>query len=147
MKKLPAIAAVILLVLGVAWWQWHRTGKESEPAVGAPVTLAGFAQQANARLPRPYVDGFVVRSIRVDGQRLVTDIASTDIALADLDPARIPQIRDQEQRDLISTTCGNPDLLALTHGGVTVVRRFLDKDGKLIFELAATDKFCGRQMN
>ncbi len=148
MKNLPAIAAVLVLVAGGAYWQWHRTQATPAPAAAsaAPTSLADIAREANAALPQPHADGFVIRSVRVDGRRLVTDIASPDIDLAKIDMARLPQIRSQEQQDLVAASCGDPAVLALMHDGVTVVRRFLDMQDKLIFEIEVTSKFCGREL-
>jgi len=149
MKNVPAIVAVIALVAGVAYWQWHRTNNDGARVeqVAKPVSLAVYVREANAKLPQPFEDGFEMRRVHVDGRRLVTDIVSTEFSVADLDPAKIPQIHDQERQDMVAATCGDPTLLSLMHGGTTIVRRFLDKQGKPIFDVEVTPRFCGRMTN
>lgn len=149
MKNVPAIVAVVALVAGVAYWQWHRTSTQDSPATpGAkPVSLADYVRETNAKLPQAFEDGFEMRRMHVDGQRLVTDIVSTEFSVADLDPAKIPQIHGQERQDLVTAACGDPTQLALMHGGTTIVRRFLDKRGAPIFDVEVTARFCGRMVN
>ena len=147
MKNAAAIVTVIALVAGLAYWQWRHTDTSTpEPAATGPMTLAEYADHAGKGLPRPYADGFSIVAVALDGERLLVDIRSSDIAVADIDPAKLPRIRDQEQADVIAASCQDPNLLKAMHGGATVVRRFSDRNGQPIFEVVATAQQCGRMM-
>jgi hypothetical protein len=147
MKNAAAIVTVLALVAGLAYWQWRHTGASSnDTAASRPMTLQEFAVDAAKGLPRPYADGFSIVRVGLDGQRLLVDLRSADIAVADIDPAKLPRIRDQEQADVIAATCKDPNLLKALHGGATVVRRFADRNGQPIFEVSATARHCGRML-
>ena len=145
MKNAPAIIAVLALVAGLAYWQWRHTD-DAPAASAARATLPDIARDAARNLPRAYADGFSIVRVGVDGQRLLFDIRSSDIAIADIDPAKLPLIRDQEQADLIASTCQDPRLVAALQGGGSVLHRFFDRNGQPIFEVSANVRHCGRML-
>jgi hypothetical protein len=145
MKNASTIVAVIALVAGLAVWQWRHTAGQPAP-VAAPKSLQALARAAGVGLPQAYADGFSVVHVGVEGQRLVFDIRSSDIAVAQIDPAKLPMMRDQEQQDLVAAACGDPDVVPALQNGAAIVRRFSDKDGRPIFEVSAVRRHCGKMM-
>lgn len=145
MKNAPAIIAVVALVAGLAYWQWRHTG-DSPARPAAPATLPDIARDAAKGLPRAYSDGFSIVRVGLDGQRLLFDIRSSDIAIADIDPAKLPLIRNQEQADLIASTCQDQALVTALQGGGSVLRRFFDRNNQPIFEVSANMRHCGRML-
>ncbi len=149
MKNAAIVAALLALVAILGIWQWRHTSKPAATtaaATAAPMSLQQFAAQAARNLPRPYADGFSIVRVSLEGSRLVSDLRSADIAIADIDPAKLPRIRDQEQKDIITTSCQDPSLLPAMHAGAVVVRRFFDRNGQPIFEVMAEKRHCGRMM-
>ncbi|MBS0462098.1 MAG: hypothetical protein JSS41_06455 [Proteobacteria bacterium] len=103
----------------------------------APIDPQHIATKINAGLPKPYVDGLVVQHAHADGKRMVIDIRIPFAAAAQIDAAKLPRMREQEQGDLNIAACTDADLKALMDAHYGVSRRFLDKDGKTVFEIAA----------
>ena len=103
----------------------------------APIDPEHVAAKLNQSLPKPYADGLQMQHAHADGKRLVVDIRIPFATVAKLDPAKLPIIRNQEQGDLNVAGCNDPDYKALMDAHFTVARRFLDKDGKTVFELTA----------
>ncbi|HTA64583.1 MAG TPA: hypothetical protein VK753_03685 [Xanthomonadaceae bacterium] len=101
------------------------------------------AADINKDLPKPYVDELVMEHAHVDGNRLVVDIRIPDIRIAQMNPKKLPLIRNQEQGDLNLAACNDPSLRDLMKHKHDVARRFLDRDGKTIFELVAMFHDCG----
>ena len=145
MKNAVVVAAIFILVAILAVWQWRHTSAPAAVA-GGPMSLQAYAKQAALTLPRPYADGFSIVRVSLDGQRLVSDIRSADIAVADIDPAKLPRIRNQEQQDIITASCQDPSLLPAMQAGAIVVRRFFDRNDQPIFEVMAERRHCGRMM-
>ncbi|HEY2344617.1 MAG TPA: hypothetical protein VGH80_01900 [Xanthomonadaceae bacterium] len=109
-------------------------------ALGAcrqPVDPEHVAAKINQGVPKPYVDGLVIQHAHVDGKRLVVDIRIPFATVAKLDPKKLPFMRTQEQGDLNIAACKDDDLHELMKKSYEVSRRFLDKDGKLVFEIVA----------
>ena len=140
MKHKAAVLGVgLLLAAGIAA-AWLGIRYAADARIGAE--LAHVAAKANLRLPRPYVDELVMERAHVDGKRLIVDIRIPDIHRKDLNPKKIPLIQRQEQIDLNTAACADPDFAALLQRKAEVARRFLDADRKLIFEIAATVPDC-----
>ncbi len=151
MKNVAVIAALLALIAGLGFWQWQHTNNPAATIATtanatAPLTLKAYVAKAALNLPQPYADGFSLVRVSLDGTRLVLDIRSTDIAIADIDPTKLPRIREQEQQDLIAASCQDPTLLPAMHAGTVVVRRFFDRNGQPIFEVMAEQRHCGRMM-
>ena len=151
MKNVAVIAAILALIAALGFWQWQHTSNPATTTAtpstaAAPLTLKAYVAKAASNLPQPYADGFSLVRVNLDGTRLILDIRSTDIAMADIDPAKLPSIRDQEQKDLIAASCQDPTLLPAMHAGTVVVRRFFDRNGQPIFEVMAEQRHCGRMM-
>lgn len=102
-----------------------------------PVDPAHIAAKINTGLPKPYVDGLVVQAAHADGKRVVIDIRIPFATAAQIDPKKLPLMRNQEQGDLNIAACTDADLKALMDAHYGVSRRFVDKDGKTVFEIAA----------
>jgi hypothetical protein len=109
---------------------------------GNAAELASVATKINKTLPKKYVDELVMEHAHVDGNRLVVDIRIPDASIKQLKQDKIPLIQRQEQGDLNLQVCADPDLASLIKHKSQVARRFLDRDGKTIFEIVATVPDC-----
>ncbi|MBS0194074.1 MAG: hypothetical protein JSR34_07485 [Proteobacteria bacterium] len=102
-----------------------------------PIDPPHIAAKIQHTLPKPYNDGLVVERAHAEGKRLVIDIRIPFATVARIDPAKLPIMRNQEQGDINIAACNDPDLKALMDHHYEVSRRFLDKDGKPVFEIVA----------
>src|SRR4249919_1139882 len=104
--------------------------------------LKDTAASMNAQLPKPYVDGLVQESVRVDDSKFIIDIRIPDVRIGAFDPKKLPAIHRQEQQDVIKHACNDKSELALLDAGATVVRHFIDQDRQAIFDVAAVKSDC-----
>ena len=140
MKHKAAFPGVALLVIGGIVLAWLAIRYLADARISAE--LARVAAKTNLQLPRPYVDELVMEHAHVDGYRLVIDIHIPDIQRKDMNPKKLLRIQRQEQIDLNTAACADPDFAALLQHKAEVAHRFLDADRKLIFEIAATVPDC-----
>ncbi len=103
----------------------------------APIDPQHVAEALNHKLPQPYVDGLVMQHARAEDNRLVVEVRIPFASAAQIDPKKLPLMRTQEQGDLNIAACKEPELKALMDHHFKVTRRFLDKDGKLVFQIDA----------
>lgn len=102
-----------------------------------PVDPEHVAAEINKTLPKAYADQLVMQHAHAEGKRLVIDIRIPFATVAKLDPAKLPVIKNQEQGDLNIAACSDPALKSLMDLHYEVSHRFLDKDGKTVFEIVA----------
>lgn len=124
--RLPALVTAACLVV--------LTSCKPAPT---PIDPEHVAAKINQSLPKAYADGLQMQHAHADGKRLVIDIRIPFATVAKLDPAKLPIIRNQEQGDLNIAGCNDPDYKALIDANYQVARRFIDRDGKPVFELTA----------
>jgi hypothetical protein len=136
MKRKLILIGIVLLVAGALATAWRLTRIPNRPE------LEPIAAKINVLLPRPYVDELVMEHAHVEGNRLVVDIRIPDVRMKQLDPKKIPLIHRQEQGDLNNAACDDADLAAAMKLKSEVARRFLDRDGKTIFEITAVPIVC-----
>jgi hypothetical protein len=125
MKSVVVRTAVATLVLALA---------ACKPA---PIDPEHVAAKINRGLPQPYAKELVFQHAHAEGRRLVMDIRIPFATVAKLDPKKLPIMRNQEQGDLNIAVCQDPDLEALMKDHYDVSRRFIDRNGKTVFELVA----------
>ena len=93
-------------------------------------------------LPAPYFDGLVTESVAVEGERLVFVIRSPE---GDAEKTRthpkFRALRDSEQQAM-SQLCASPAVQPLLDTGAVLVRRFIDRHGRLFFELTLPAREC-----
>ena len=93
-------------------------------------------------LPSPYLDGLVTESVAVDGERLVFLVRSPD---GDAEKTRahprFRALRESEQQAM-TELCALPAMQPLIGTDAVLVRRFVDRDGALFFELTLPAREC-----
>ena len=141
MKTKIVLTGIVLFAAGIAGgYAWHV--QHPSLATQNHAELQRIADKYNEHMPRFYVDELVIERARVDGNRLVFDIHIPDIALKEMDPKKIPLIREQEQNDLNKNVCKDPDFKSLVQHKAQVARSFFDRDFKPIFEVVSTVPAC-----
>ena len=95
-----------------------------------------------ATLPAPYFEDLVTESVSVEGDRLVLLVRSPGGSAAKTREAPgFDALKDSEQaalRDL----CGRPEIMPLIDGDAVLVRRFVDREDALFFEVALPARAC-----
>lgn len=95
-----------------------------------------------ATLPAPYFEDLVTESVSVDGDRLVLLVRSPAGSAAKTRGAPgFDALKDSEQaalRDL----CGRPEIMPLLDTEAVLVRRFVDRENALFFEVALPARAC-----
>ena len=124
--------AVALLLAGLA-----ACGDDATRAAltRAQATLA-------SGLPAPYVEDLTIASVRVEGDALVQTIRSP---LGDaIKTRRNPRIHELEQaeREALRDWCTDPAVQPLRTTQARLVRRFIDRKGRLFFEVAMPAAAC-----
>lgn len=95
-----------------------------------------------ATLPAPYFEDLVTESASIEGDRLVLLVRSPAGSAAKTREAPgFDALKDSEQaalRDL----CGRPEILPLIDSDAVLVRRFVDREDALFFEVALPARAC-----
>ena len=95
-----------------------------------------------ADLPAPYVEDLVTESVSVEGNRLVLLVRSPNGSAGKTREAPgFDALKDSEQaalRDL----CGRPEIVPLIDGDAVLVRRFVDREDALFFEVELPARAC-----
>lgn len=95
-----------------------------------------------ATLPAPYVEDLVTESARLDGHRLVLVIRSPEgTAAATRDDPRFDELRDSEARQM-HELCALPSIRPLIGTGAVLVRRFVDRNDGVFFEVELPARDC-----
>ena len=95
-----------------------------------------------ADLPAPYFEDLVTESAMLEGQSLVLLVRSPE---GDADRTREhPQFEllRQTEQDEMRTLCSHPALARLAGGDAVLVRRFVDRHGKIFFETTFPARDC-----
>ncbi len=95
-----------------------------------------------ATLPAPYFEDLVTESVSVEGDRLVLWVRSpAGSATKTREAPGFDALKDSEQaalRDL----CGRPEIVPLVDTDAVLVRRFVDREDALFFEVALPARAC-----
>jgi hypothetical protein len=118
-----------------------------------PVLAACSGEQAALRqardaiaatLPAPYFEDLVTESASIEGNSLVLRVRSPEGSAATIrGHARFDELRESEQRQM-QELCALPALRPLFDGDAILVRRFLDREGEVIFETTLPAHACAR---
>jgi len=93
-------------------------------------------------LPAPYFEDLVTESVAVEGERLVLLVRSPE---GDADRTREHprfELLRQSEQDAMRQLCGEPALARLAGGDAVLVRRFVDRHGKVFFETTLPARDC-----
>jgi hypothetical protein len=141
-RRTRAIAialAVVVLVVGVVAL---RGGWRSNAALDAE--LATLATSLRAQLPFELQPGVVMESATVQGTRLVTVVRADGVHVADWAhrAKALEALRRSEEQAFQQELCAEASTHRLLGAGATIVRRFVDADGKRLFDLEADAADC-----
>jgi len=95
-----------------------------------------------AELPEPYFEDLVTESATLEGDHLVLLVRSPE---GDADRTRgHPQFEllRQAEQDAMRDLCSHPALERLAGGDAVLVRRFVDRHGKIFFETTFPARDC-----
>ncbi len=113
-------------------------------ACGSPDSVA--LQQARdsiaATLPEPYFEDLVIESVAVEGSALVQLVRSPEGSAAAIRAhPRFEELRQSEQ-DALPDLCASPAIAPLAATGARLVRRFIDREGDVFFEVEMPAHAC-----
>lgn len=93
-------------------------------------------------LPAPYFEDLVTEAVEIDGDRLVLRVRSP---VGDAEKTRLApgfeSLRASEQGEL-RRLCALPAIRPLAGTGAVLARRFVDRHGKLFFEVELPAREC-----
>ena len=93
-------------------------------------------------LPAPYVEDLVIASVGIEGDALGQRIVSPEgRAGPTRDHPQFEDLRQTERQDL-QLLCARPEIQALAGTGARLVRRFVDREGELFFEVELPASAC-----
>lgn len=96
-----------------------------------------------ATLPATHVEDLVIESVAIEGDALVQLVRSPEgNALKTRDHPRFGELRQAEQDDM-RTFCALPAIQPLAGTDARLVRRFVDRDDNLFFEVELRASECG----
>lgn len=105
-------------------------------------TLRLARDRIAASLPAPYFEDLVVESVVVEGDALVQLIRSPGGNAAKIrDNPRFEELRQSEQ-DELARLCDVPAIRPLAVTDARLVRRFIDRDGGVFFEVEMPARSC-----
>ena len=115
-------------------------------ACGADHTRQALQQARDAMaatLPAPYVEDLVIESVSIEGDALVQHVRSPEgNALKTRGHPRFEELRQAEQDDL-HLLCALPAIQPLAGTDARLVRRFVDREGNVFFEVELPARTCG----
>ena len=98
--------------------------------------------QIAATLPAPYFEDLVTESVSTDGKRLVFLVRSPEgDADKTREDARFEDLRMSEQLEL-RQLCNMPGIEPLHDTAAVLVRRFVDRNDKVFFEVSMPASEC-----
>ena len=106
----------------------------------------GALQQARdsiaATLPEPYFEDLVIESVMVEDGALVQLVRSPGGSAAAMHAhPRFEELRQSEQ-DALPELCANPAIAPLAATDARLVRRFIDREGDVFFEVEMPARAC-----
>jgi hypothetical protein len=123
------VAMLATVLAGCGADRDHRALREARDAMAAT-------------LPAPYVEDLVIESVSIEGDALVQRVRSPEgRAAATRDHPRFDELRQGEQEDLY-LLCTHPAVQSLAGTGARVVRRFVDRDDAVFFEVELRAREC-----
>ena len=95
-----------------------------------------------ASLPEPYFEDLVIESVSVEGDALVQLVRSPEgRAEATRAHPRFEELREAEQQAL-ADLCADPAIAPLVATDTRLVRRFVDRQGDVFFEVEMPARDC-----
>lgn len=95
-----------------------------------------------AILPAPYFEDLVTEAVDVDGERLVLRIRSpAGDAVKTREAAGFDSLKQSEQRAMYDL-CALPEIAPLIDSDAVLVRRFVDRNDALFFEVQLPAREC-----
>jgi hypothetical protein len=115
-------------------------------ALAGCVDTQGRLQDAKAKiaatLPAPYFEDLVTEAVDVDGERLVLRVRSpAGDAIKTREAAGFDSLKQSEQRALYDL-CALPEIVPLIDSDAILVRRFIDRNDALFFEVQLPAREC-----
>ncbi|MBS0213463.1 MAG: hypothetical protein JSR26_09860 [Proteobacteria bacterium] len=107
--------------------------------VTPPIDPQHVAAKIQSTLPKPYVDGLVIQRAHAQGKRLVFDLRIPYASIDTIDLTKLPAMHQQELVALNNAICHDPDLEHLLERHYEISRRFLDRNGKQVIEVVASN--------
>lgn len=96
-----------------------------------------------ATLPVTYVEDLVIESVSIEGDALVQRVRSPEgDAHKTREHPRFEELRQAEQDDLY-LLCALPAIQSLAGTDARLVRRFVDRDDQMFFEVEMPARACG----
>ncbi|KFN49206.1 hypothetical protein [Arenimonas composti] len=138
---LGLVAAAVLIAWGLIAMQQRSGATKAADATTAAV--AEVVAEMRRGLPQPFAPGLVTESIEIEGNRLIVRIRSERrrAERAHQDRASLMRVAEAEQAQLLQL-CQDPGVARVLAHGVTLVRRFVDADGGLFFDVSITAAEC-----
>ncbi|MFY2762811.1 hypothetical protein [Arenimonas sp. MALMAid1274] len=137
-----ALIVVCLGLIGLAVWAAQRHWREAS-LLGI---TQGVVEDLSKDLPKAYGDGLVLESVRAEPGRVLMVVRSTrrslDTASRDLRSLEIARTIEQQ---VMLGYCDNPSVKQVLSTGVVFVRRYLDLQDRLFFEVGLTAEDCRRR--
>ncbi|MBD9478939.1 hypothetical protein [Pseudoxanthomonas sp. PXM02] len=110
--------------------------------VGTQDRLQEAKAKIAATLPAPYFEDLVTESVDVDGKRLVLRVRSpAGDAVKTREAAGFGVLKQSEQRALYDL-CALPEIVPLIDSDAILVRRFIDRNDALFFEVQLPAREC-----
>jgi hypothetical protein len=109
---------------------------------GSGDRLQAAREALAAELPAPYFEDLATESASIEGRRLVLLVRSPEgDAEATREHPQFELLRQSEQEQM-RDLCAHPAIEPLHRTDVTLVRRFVDRHGKVFFETALPARDC-----
>jgi len=131
-----AVALVALLALGA--WQARRVHEARAFAREVEAVLAEF----RAQLPRPHGPGLVFEQVLFEGDALVMVVRAQKRRVSDPEPPAARAGIARAEQALLRPFCRDAAVAYLLARGVTLTRRFIDRDGRRFFDVSLTARDC-----
>jgi hypothetical protein len=115
-------------------------------ALAGCVDTQGRLQDAEAKiaatLPAPYFEDLVTEAVAIDGDRLVLRVRSpAGDAVKTREAVGFDRLKQSEQRALYDL-CALPEIAPLIDSDAVLVRRFIDRNDALFFEVQLPAREC-----
>lgn len=137
-RWLLLVAAALVALLVVAALQGRRVLAERALRAEVEGVLAEFRKQ----LPMPHGPGLVFEQVLFEGDALVMVVRAQKRRVSDPeDPAARAAVARAEQA-LLRPFCRDAGVAYLLARGVTLTRRFIDRDGARFFDVSLTARDC-----
>jgi|GEM_PF-5498786 len=139
---LPLVVAAGVALIATGWWRAGQRAEVSKREAEGVREVQAVLEEFRKGLPREYAPGLRLEAVHFEGQDLVMTIRSLGRNVADAGP-ELQQVA-QGEKALMLPLCDNGDVIYLLARGVTLKRRFVDRQDRIFFEITLASADCAR---